>query len=132
MPGLPERERERERDSFASSEHITVSLCAMRHRALFTVHYGPPRVIALMKFKPQASLDVEMHFATINSLAGDAAPGILTRRGLMREEHDGRIKGVIKQVRFVFRHSVYRRQMLSPPLPSPPASPSLPPIQGDS
>lgn len=39
-------------------------------RALFTVHYGPPRVIAIMKFKPQALLDAEMHFATINSLAG--------------------------------------------------------------
>ena len=39
-------------------------------RALFTVHYGPPRVIAVMKFKPQALLDAEMHFATINSFAG--------------------------------------------------------------
>jgi len=39
-------------------------------RALFTVHYGPPRVIAVMKFKPQAPLDAEMHFATINSFAG--------------------------------------------------------------
>lgn len=87
------------RESIASSEHITVSLCTVRHSALFTVHYGPPRVIALMKFKPQASLDVEMHFATINSLARMQQRDLNATRGLMKEEYGERIKGIIKQVR---------------------------------
>lgn len=32
----------------------TVCIAVSEHGALFTVHYGPRRVIAVMKFKPQA------------------------------------------------------------------------------
>lgn len=77
--------------------------------ALFMMHYGPSRVIAIMKFKPQALLDAEMHFATINSLARirrDLNVAQLNERNMAE-----RIKGVIKQVRSVFRHRVYQRQM---------------------
>lgn len=62
-----------------------------------------------MKFKPQALLDAEMHFATINSLARirrDLNAAQLNERNMAE-----RIKGVIKQVRSVFRHRVYQRQM---------------------
>jgi len=55
--------------------HTIVSyIAASMHgatRALFTLHYGPPRVIAIMKFKPHRLCSMrKCIFATINSLAG--------------------------------------------------------------
>lgn len=75
-------------------------------RALFTVHYGVPRVIVVMKFKLGAALDAEMHLATITSLTG-----ILTRGAAcsLNETNARREDQRSNQARtLVFRHRVYR------------------------
>lgn len=56
-------------ECFICTEDIA-TLCTMRRRLYSRCIMGPSPVIAIMKFKPQALLDTEMHFATINSLAG--------------------------------------------------------------